>query len=53
MYDLDISSTEVLDIRRYFESILLGAEKVGFDLICERVCIERLFQIHPALIRAA
>ena len=53
MYDLDISSTEVLDIRRYFESILLGAEKVGFDLICERVCIERLFQIHPALIRPA
>ena len=53
MYEMDVSSIEVLDIRRYFESVLLGAEKVGFDLICERVCIERLFQNHPALIQSA
>ena len=53
MYEMDVSSVEVLDIRRYFESVLLGAEKVGFDLICERVCIEQLFQSHPALVSQA
>ena len=51
MYEIDVSALEVQDIKKYFESVLLGAEKVGFDLMCERVCIERLFQNHPALDR--
>lgn len=50
MYELDITAIEVKDIKRYFESVLLGAEKVGFDILSERVWIERLFQSHPALV---
>jgi len=50
MYEIDVTASEIRDIRKYFESVLLGAEKVGFDLICERVWIERLFHNHPALV---
>ena len=50
MYEIDVTAIEVQDIRSYFESVLLGAEKVGFDLICERVWIERLFHNHPAIV---
>ena len=50
MYEIDVTASEIRDIRKYFESVLLGAEKVGFDLICERVWIERLFHHHPALV---
>ena len=53
MYEMDVTAIEVRDIRKYFESVLLGAEKVGFDLICERVWIERLFNSHPALVSYA
>ena len=50
MYELDVTAIEVQDIRRYFESVLLGAEKVGFELLNERIWIERLFFNHPALV---
>ncbi|MDE0151235.1 MAG: hypothetical protein OXK80_01900 [Bdellovibrionales bacterium] len=50
MYEIDVTASEIRDIRKYFESVLLGAEKVGFDLVCERVWIERLFHNHPALV---
>ena len=50
MYELDVTATEIRDIRKYFESVLLGAEKVGFELLNERVWIERLFFNHPALV---
>lgn len=50
MYELDITSFEVRDIKKYFDAVLIGAEKIGFDVLSERVWIERLFQSHPALV---
>ncbi len=50
MYELDVTAIEVQDIRKYFEAVLLGAEKVGFELLNERIWIERLFFNHPALV---
>lgn len=49
MYELDITAIEVKDIKKYFESVLIGAEKVGFDVLSERVWVERLFQNHPVM----
>ena len=49
MYEMDVTALEVRDIKRYFEAVLLGAEKVGFDLIYERIWVERLFLSHPAI----
>lgn len=50
MYELDITAYEVRDIKRYFDAVLMGAERVGFDVLSERVWIERLFHSHPALV---
>ena len=50
MYELDVTAIEVQNIQKYFESVLLGAEKVGFELLNERIWIERLFFNHPALV---
>lgn len=50
MYEMDVSAMEVRDIRRYFEAVLLGAEKIGFHLIYERIWVERLFLNHPAIV---
>ena len=49
MYEADVSSVEIKEIKGYFEAVMLGAEKVGFELLSERACIERLFHNHPAL----
>jgi len=42
LYDTSVSMDEVEDVKQYFESVLLGAEAIGFDLICERIWIAKL-----------
>ena len=42
LYDTEVSPEEIEDVKQYFESVLLGAEAIGFNLICERVWIARL-----------
>ncbi len=34
--------SEISDVRLYFNSVLKGAENIGFNLTCERIWIERL-----------
>ena len=53
MYEMDVTAQEVMDIRRYFEAVLRGAEKAGFELIHERIWVERLFINHPAIVSQA
>lgn len=42
LYDTEVSMDEIKDVKQYFESVLMGAEAIGFNLICERVWIARL-----------
>ena len=42
LYDTEVSMDEIKDVKQYFESVLIGAEAIGFNLICERVWIARL-----------
>ncbi|MCY4321439.1 MAG: hypothetical protein OXC37_03410 [Bdellovibrionaceae bacterium] len=42
LYDTEVSMDEIEDVKQYFESVLMGAEAIGFNLICERIWIARL-----------
>ena len=42
LHDTEVSMDEIEDVRQYFESVLMGAEAIGFNLICERIWIARL-----------
>lgn len=42
LHDTEVSMDEIKDVKQYFESVLMGAEAIGFNLICERVWIARL-----------
>ena len=42
LHDTEVSMDEITDVKQYFESVLMGAEAIGFDLICERIWIARL-----------
>ena len=42
LYDTEVSMDEIEDVRQYFDSVLMGAEAIGFNLICERIWITRL-----------
>ncbi len=42
LYDTEVGMDEIEDVKQYFESVLMGAEAIGFNLICERIWIARL-----------
>ncbi len=42
LYDTEVSMDEIEDVKQYFECVLMGAEAIGFNLICERIWIARL-----------
>lgn len=42
LYDTKVSINEIKDVNQYFKSVLMGAEVIGFNLICERIWIARL-----------
>lgn len=44
-----VMAEDLEDVRQYFDSVLLGAEAIGFNLMCERMWIERLFSYRPTI----
>ena len=44
-----VMAEDIEDVRQYFDSVLLGAEAIGFNLLCERMWIERLFHYRPVI----
>ena len=42
LYDTEVNMDEIEDVKQYFECVLMGAEAIGFNLICERIWIARL-----------
>lgn len=39
LYNTEVSMNEIKNVKQYFESVLMGAEAIGFNLICERIWI--------------
>ena len=46
---VQVMAEDIEDVRQYFDSVLMGAEAIGFNLMCERMWIERLFNYRPAI----
>lgn len=46
---VQVMAEDIEDVRQYFDSVLMGAEAIGFNLMCERMWIERLFNYRPAV----
>ncbi len=49
LHDTEVGMEEIEDVKQYFESVLMGAEAIGFNLICERIWIARLLNHQIAI----
>ena len=47
--DKNIAPEEIEDVKLYFNSVLMGAEDIGFNLTCERIWMSRLLNRLPAI----
>lgn len=53
LYGKDSYEEDLSEVRLFFESIACGAESAGFNLVGERIWVERLISHYPTLIKKA
>ena len=49
LHDNDVTLDEIEDVSQYFNSVLLGAEAIGFNLTCERIWMARILNRQIAI----
>ena len=49
LHEDDVTIDEIEDVKQYFNSVLMGAEAVGFNLTCERVWMARILNRQIAI----
>ena len=47
--DDNVTTDEIEDVTQYFNSVLMGAEDIGFNLTCERVWMARILNRQIAI----
>ena len=52
IFDTRVSQKDIKDVKQYFDSLLLGAENIGFNLICEKIWMLKLLNYHITCSRA-
>ena len=49
LHDDNVTIDEIEDVKQYFNSVLIGAEAIGFNLTCERVWMARILNRQIAI----
>ena len=52
IFDTKVSPEDIKDVKQYFDSLLLGAENIGFNLICEKIWMLKLLNYNITCTRS-